>query len=98
MSDWSKTFDPLQCYEQLRSNILADPHYMSRGQYVLQHQGMCRWLTHIETLNSQWSADTTTIEPVLTTPSLRIAGEAGFHSQLNPLLADIILTIYRGGL
>lgn len=98
MSRCSKTFDPVKCYEQLRSNMLADPHYSSQGQYMLHHQGMGCWLAHLETLNSQLAREATTIEAITMTPSPQRLADAGLQSRLNPLLADIILTIYRGGL
>jgi hypothetical protein len=94
MNNSPKAFDPVKCYEQLRSNILTDPHYVSRGQYLLQQQGMYFWLNYIEMVNAYIVVDTTGIETVTFGSSGRLPSEVGFSSRLSSLLAGIILTIH----
>ena len=98
MTDLSTSFDPVACYEELRTNVLAEPGYASQSSHLFQRKGMGCWLTQLDTMNlclaSAAVADGIGADLFKVNNSGQFSSPTGLHSRLSPILAEIILTIY----
>jgi hypothetical protein len=90
--------DPVRCYEQLRFHVLDNPFYKSHGMYMLQRQGMFRWLKSDMIFNTLQAFEVSSATDQQITMPVHGSGETeGIKSKLSILLADIIIAIYNGG-
>jgi len=86
--------DIILCYEELRSNVLQDPFYLSQSKNLFQNRGMLLWLKNVEKLNMDLTYQKEEINTDILT-NFSISNNAGIRKNgLSNLLAGIIINIY----
>jgi len=82
----------IQCYEELRFNVLFDPFYVSQSRNLLQSRGMLWWIKNVEIVYAEFSYEEFNTDVLSNFSSSH--NKKGVQNRLCSLLANIIVTIH----